>query len=174
MFGNNIYIKKMGILGTLINKTIDLLPGEMHLRNYNFCGPGTKLKKRLARGDKGINKLDEFCKQHDIVYSKTSDTKERAIADQKLADQAWTRVTAPDSSLNEKAAGYLVTNLMKAKSKFFGGGLKKSKNKKKNTKKIGKGVYLQPYQGSGIKKSKNVTGSQRQKRNNKNKKKRIN
>ena len=32
-------------------------------------GPGTKVKERLACGDKGIDKLDEFAKDHDkTVY----------------------------------------------------------------------------------------------------------
>ena len=36
---------------------------------YNCCGPGTKLAIRIARGDTGINQFDDFCKQHDIIYS---------------------------------------------------------------------------------------------------------
>lgn len=56
--------KGAGILNTLINK----LPIELHLPGYRFCGPGTKLRKRLARGDTGINPLDEACKIHDIAY----------------------------------------------------------------------------------------------------------
>lgn len=41
---------------------------ELHIPKYQFCGPGTKVFKRLKRGDKGINKLDEACKLHDIQY----------------------------------------------------------------------------------------------------------
>lgn len=128
--------KGRGIISAIANKAIDLLPVEMHMPGMNYCGPGTKLKERLARGDKPVNKLDEFCKTHDIAYSKSSDSNTRAKADKILADNAWTRVTAPDSSLKEKAAAYLVTNLMKAKQKFFGGKLKK-----------GKGMRLTPWVG---------------------------
>ncbi|WP_221935836.1 hypothetical protein, partial [Klebsiella pneumoniae] len=61
-------------VGAVVNTAIDALPLELHLPGgYQYCGPGTKLKHRLARGDTGINKLDEACKEHDIAYSKYSD-----------------------------------------------------------------------------------------------------
>ena len=44
-------------------------------------GPGTKLKKRLARGDPGINRLDTIAKQHDIDYSKARHLKDKHKAD---------------------------------------------------------------------------------------------
>ncbi|KAF2889561.1 hypothetical protein ILUMI_16612 [Ignelater luminosus] len=66
----------------LVNSLINKLPFELHLpRGYQFCGPGTKLKQRLARGDKGINKLDQSCRLHDIAYANHSDLKERHKAD---------------------------------------------------------------------------------------------
>ncbi|WP_227553302.1 hypothetical protein, partial [Acinetobacter baumannii] len=41
----------------------------MHIPGYQFCGPATRLNKRLARGDAGVNKLDGWaCKEHDITY----------------------------------------------------------------------------------------------------------
>lgn len=52
---------------SLLNWLINHLPFELHLPGYNYCGPGTKLIKRLKRGDKGVNKLDEYCKEHDIA-----------------------------------------------------------------------------------------------------------
>lgn len=57
--------KGKGFVNNLINK----LPIELHLPGYQYCGPGTNLKKRLARGDPGINELDKACKEHDIAYS---------------------------------------------------------------------------------------------------------
>ena len=51
----------------------------------------TKLRKRLARGDKGVNELDEACRQHDIAYSLTSDLTQRHKADSILAEKAWQR-----------------------------------------------------------------------------------
>src|ERR1700755_1808338 len=37
---------------------------------YSYCGPGTKVQKRLKERYKGINSLDKACKQHDINYFK--------------------------------------------------------------------------------------------------------
>lgn len=110
---------------------INSLPFELHLPgDYRYCGPGTRLAERLKRGDPGINPLDEACKSHDIAYSKTKDTTERNKADLILADRAWERVKASDSSLGERAAAYAVTNAMKLKAKL-GMGLNKSVAAKK-------------------------------------------
>ena len=53
----------------LLNKFINRPPIELHLPGYQYCGPGTKLVKRIALGDPGINPLDAACKEHDIAYS---------------------------------------------------------------------------------------------------------
>lgn len=117
-------------VGAIVNKAIDLLPVELHLPGgYQYCGPGTKLKKRLARGDPGINKLDQACKQHDIAYSKFADTKNRSIADRALAETAWQRVKSSDASIGEKAASLAVTAAMKAKT-TFGGGKRRRRGKR--------------------------------------------
>jgi len=109
-------------VGAIVNKAIDLLPVELHLPGgYQYCGPGTKLKKRLARGDPGINKLDQACKQHDIAYSKFADTKNRSIADRALAEKAWERVKSSDASIGEKAAALAVSAAMRGKTAFGGG-----------------------------------------------------
>ncbi len=91
----------------------------------------------MQRGDKGINALDEACKQHDISYSKHFDLQNRHQADKILEEQARQRLLASDSSLGEKAAAFVVSNTMKAKQKL-GLGLKKpsiSKSKKKSFRK---------------------------------------
>lgn len=66
--------------GGIINSLINKLPFELHLPGgYQFCGPGTKLEKRLARGDQGINHLDTACRAHDIAYiSKDLATRHKA------------------------------------------------------------------------------------------------
>lgn len=110
----------------LLNNLIDGLPIELHIPGYQFCGPGTKLKKRLARGDKGINPLDTACREHDIAYSQSKELSHRNKADKILAERAWERVLSKDSSLGEKTSAYIVTNAMKAKTKF-GMGLKNDK-----------------------------------------------
>lgn len=112
---------KEGLLNNLINN----LPIELHLPGYNYCGPGTKLLERLARGDKGINQLDEFCKLHDIAYHKSSDLKDRHKADIILLKMAKKRANASNASLSEKLAADLVNKTMIAKVST-GSGIKKN------------------------------------------------
>ena len=117
--------------GGIVDKIINALPVELHLPGYQYCGPGTKLQKRLNRGDKGINLLDSACKNYDIAYSKNKDLSTRHKADKILENSAWNRVLSKDSSLAEKSFAYMVTNAMKAKTKF-GMGVEKKKNVGKN------------------------------------------
>ena len=113
-----------GIINTLINN----LPFEAHLPgDYRYCGPGTRLEERLKRGDPGINPLDEACKFHDLAYSKSTDLESRHKADRVLIDKAWERFKSSDASLGEKAASYLVTNIMKAKTAMGAGVRRKPK-----------------------------------------------
>lgn len=102
----------------LVNSLINNLPFEAHLPGYQYLGPGTRLAKRLARGDPGINGLDAACREHDIAYSTYKDIKNRHSADKVLENRAWERVKAKDSSFGEKAAAYAVTNVMKVKRKL--------------------------------------------------------
>ena len=119
----------------ILNRAINALPIEFHIPGYQFCGPGTRLQKRLARGDRGINPLDAACREHDIAYSRRNDLTERHAADNILATKARTRITARDSTLGERAAATAVWAAMKAKTKL-GMGLKKTtKTKKKTAKK---------------------------------------
>ena len=67
--------------GNIVNRLIDKLPVELHLPGYNYCGPGTRLERRLARNDQGINPLDSACKQHDIAYATHKGLEERQRAD---------------------------------------------------------------------------------------------
>lgn len=130
-----------GVISSVLNKAIDLLPVELHIPGgYKYCGPGTKLKERLARGDVPLNGLDDACRIHDIAYSKHSDSEHRRQADKELAERAWRRFKASDSSIGEKAAAWAVTTAMKVKTKIGGG---------KKKKKQGRGLYLKPYQKKG-------------------------
>ena len=125
----------------LVNSIINALPVGLHLPGYQYCGPGTKLRERLARGDPGINLLDKACKEHDIAYSKYKNINDRNIADKILEEKAWQRVKSRDAFLGERANAALITNIMKAKTKL-GMGLKNKtklgmtmKKKKKPAKK---------------------------------------
>lgn len=145
-----------GFVNTLINK----LPFEAHIPTYKYCGPGTKLEKRLIRGDKPKNLLDEACRNHDIVYLKNNDLINRYKADKTLEQQAWQRVKAKNSSFGERAAAYAVTNLMKAKRKIGMGyfsakkgekpvGVVRKKITRKKTKKTRK-INVPNQRGSAI------------------------
>lgn len=112
--------------GGLVNSVINNLPFEIHLPGYNYCGPGTKLEKRLLRGDKGINKLDEACMHHDIAYAHHRDSDNRHKADILLLNMAKQRFNSKDAGRGEKLASRLVAKVMKAKIKS-GAGLKKFK-----------------------------------------------
>lgn len=123
----------------ILNSAINHLPVEMHIPGYQFCGPGTKLKKRMKAGQKGINGLDQACKMHDIAYDTTKDIKKRNIADKLLTKRAMARVRSTDSSFGERVAALTVAGLTKVKS-ALGAGLHKDmkinkKKKKKNRKK---------------------------------------
>ncbi|KAK9752043.1 Phospholipase A2-like domain [Popillia japonica] len=118
--------KGMGILNTLINK----LPFELHIPGYNYCGPGTKLNKRLERGDVGVNVLDEACKEHDISYSESEELSRRHAADERLYKKALARVGSRDAGAGERIASAIVAGLMKSKVKL-GIGLRRSSRKRK-------------------------------------------
>jgi hypothetical protein len=118
----------------LINSVINKLPFELHLPGYQYCGPGTNLKKRLARGDKGINQLDSACREHDIAYDRSNSKADRNKADYILENRAWERFKSKDSNLREKAAAWGVTNAMKIKRKIGAGcGFKAAVKAARNT-----------------------------------------
>lgn len=145
--------KKCG--GGLVNKIINSLPFEAHVPGYQYCGPGTKLEKRLARGDPGINQLDAACREHDIAYSQNRENVvARNEADKILAKKAWERVKAKDSSFGEKATAFAVANIMKVKSKL-GMGIKMSK--RRDVKKRGKGLKQQRRKKCRKSKKPNIT-----------------
>ena len=59
---------------------------EFHWPGYQYMGPGTNLKKRLARGDPGNNRLDKIAKQHDINYINAKTLKDKHAADKKMVN----------------------------------------------------------------------------------------
>lgn len=111
--------------GGPIDWVISNLPGEMHITDMgddgkvqkaHYCGPGTDLEKRLARGDPGINELDrEGCKPHDIWYRDHPNAKERHIDDKRLAKVA-DRIAADKSKpAMQRRKAKLVSAVMKGK-----------------------------------------------------------
>lgn len=111
----------------LVNNLINNLPFELHLPGYNYCGPGTKLRKRLLRGDRGINRLDDACMQHDIAYTKYPDLKLRHKADLELVKMAKQRIRSKNAGKGEKLASWVVSKVMSSKLKA-GAGIKSLKS----------------------------------------------
>lgn len=124
---------------SLLNWFINNLPFELHFPGYNYCGPGTNLQKKLERGIKGVNLLDEYCKDHDLAYTKYSSLKERHRADLKLMKMAKRRSSAADASFGEKIVANLVNKAMLAKVST-GSGLKRSKKCKIIKRETGTGL----------------------------------
>ena len=92
-----------------VQKMLEKTGIEFHWPGYQFMGPGTKLKKRLARGDPGINRLDRISKQHDIDYSTA-----RSLRDKHRADRTMIRSIQRlpgKKTLTERA----IKNIMQAK-----------------------------------------------------------
>jgi len=75
-------------------------------------GPGTKLKKRLARGDPGINRLDRIAKQHDIDYSKAKNLQDKWKADTKMIESI--NKLPGEKTMTER----IVRKIMQAKKRF--------------------------------------------------------
>lgn len=123
--------KGCGLIDSIINK----LP-EIHIPGYQFCGPGTELQKRLTRGDRGINKLDQACKAHDISYNLSKNSAERSKADKALIARASSRIYSQNAQLGERASALLVTGLMGAKVGLSKIGLGLVKSKASSHKKI--------------------------------------
>lgn len=95
------------------------------------------MEKRLARGDTGINALDEACREHDIAYSNFRNSADRYKADLKLKSLAKRRILARDSSIGERLAAAAVSAAMGVKTGLskIGGGLRKSKRRNASRKK---------------------------------------
>ncbi|XP_031359224.1 uncharacterized protein LOC116182821 [Photinus pyralis] len=138
----------------LINNLINNLPVELHLPGYQFCGPGTRLSKRLARGDRGINPLDEACRDHDIAYSRSSNISDRHEADKNLQKAAWERFRSRNATFGEKAAALTVAGIMKGKRTLGMGTRRRTiKKRRRNTATISfnKGVQLaRKYTGGNV------------------------
>ena len=66
------FIKKGTAGGSFLNSLVNKLPFEMHLPDYNFTVPGTKLNKRLNPDETRkewsmpINRVDNAAYHHDL------------------------------------------------------------------------------------------------------------
>ena len=78
--------KKRGQRGAAldIQQLIEKTGKEFHWPKANYLGPGARLKERLRRGDRCVNRLDELAKIHDIDYFKAKSLKDKWKADNKM------------------------------------------------------------------------------------------
>ena len=79
---------------------------------FHWLGPGTKLKKRLARGDPGINGLDKIAKQHDIDYARAKNLQDKWIADTKM-NQSISKLPGKKTLIER-----LIRKIMQAKKRL--------------------------------------------------------
>ena len=61
-----------------------VLPTKYGLTRANWCGPGTNLQARKARGDKGVSPIDNACETHDTLYNQARSEKDLRKADNRL------------------------------------------------------------------------------------------
>ena len=122
---------------SIVDNLINLLPFEVHAPGYHFCGPGTKLNDRLKRKERGVNPLDDYCREHDIAYSYNGD---RSKADRLLAKRAFARLLSETATTNEKSVALVTTCCMISKITFdkFSSFIKRTvkRNVKKRIKKF--------------------------------------
>ena len=104
--------KQIQIGEGIIQKLVEALPFELHIPGYSYCGPGTKLDKRLKRGDKPINWVDEVCMKHDIAYSNSSNQNDIKEADKKMLSELES-IESP--TLSEKIGKTIAKTGIKAK-----------------------------------------------------------
>lgn len=107
----------MGLVGRKNPESRTLYPGEKHAvvlsgdykgSNYNYLGPGTRLRERQMRGDRPINSLDQAAYEQDILYSKA-----RTGGDIRLADIA--AMARFENDRSDPVAGKAAARLLRAK-----------------------------------------------------------
>ena len=93
--------------GLDIQKWLGKTEIEFHWPGYQFMGPGTRLAKRLKRGDPGINWLEKIAKQCDSQES------ERQMESRYENDQGHRKVTreqnAGQKDCEENHAGQVIS-----------------------------------------------------------------
>ena len=92
-------------------KAVSKMGVEFHWPGYQYMGPGTKLVKRLKRGDPGINRLDKLAKQHDIDYSRAKTLRDKWKADEKM-------IKGINQFKNKTKTEKIVKTIMSAKKKL--------------------------------------------------------
>ena len=89
-----------------IQKLIEKTGKEFHWPKMNYLGPGTRLKERLRRDDRGVNRLDELAKIHDIDYSEAKNLKEKWKADDKMIDSRYFKAPRQENQARTDCQNY--------------------------------------------------------------------
>ena len=112
LIGSGLYQKVANFVGKTVNpkEHSPMFSDETHIPNFNFCGPGTRLKERLERGDKPVNATDEVCMQHDKDYSTSKTPQDKRRADEK-ALAAWLALRGKSNTRGSE----LVTKVFQSK-----------------------------------------------------------
>ena len=91
-----------------VQKWISKLGIEFHPPGYQYICPGTKLEKRLKRGDPGKKPLDRIAKQHDIDYSKAKNIRDKWKGEEKMV-KAIDRLPGRKTMMERVARGIIKT-----------------------------------------------------------------
>ena len=116
------FVKRGTAGGNFLNTVVNKLSFEMHLREHNFTGPGTKLDERfnsdgtLTEWSIPINRVDNAAYHHDLCYSKHDDTKTgNQICDKTMLNELNGIV---NPTLGERIDKSIVGKLINAKVNF--------------------------------------------------------
>jgi hypothetical protein len=102
----------MGIYEQTVGKLTS--NAELHIPGYQFCGPGTKYEQRIAQGQRGINVLDEACREHDAAYN-NKDVSVRKKADVDLYTKAFDIAKDRNQSLKLRGTAWLTGSIIRSK-----------------------------------------------------------
>ena len=75
-----------------------------------------RLNERLEKGEKGVNPLDDYCREHDIAYANSGD---RTKADCLLAKRAFARLLSETATTNERSVALVTTCCCMISKKTF-------------------------------------------------------
>jgi hypothetical protein len=103
-------------------------PGELHVKDFSYLGPGTRLDIRLDEndrpkaGEEPINDLDRVAMNHDIAYrqaGKEFDTTKNKPGFNKLIRKADNEfITKAKQSRDAPATGFITSDIMLKKQQL--------------------------------------------------------
>lgn len=104
-----------GLISNAVNLLVSKSPFELHPPGgWQFLGAGTHFVEREARGERGINRLDNGAYWHDKAYNENPPGLQRALADKVLYQKALAIANDPNTGFKEKFyAKYVVPLAMK-------------------------------------------------------------